>query len=529
MIYFMIIKSVILKNLAANNNYRLYFFLKIFGIYIFSFFTIQSCNNSAADMKKYFSFMGTSSGSSSTNPKIYSAIPATGDKNLPRTQKIAIIFDRPMNINNCMLAFSVSPAVRGYFETTDTTLTFTPSSQWDFGSYTYTITKACEDKNGYDLKDVFTANFSIGSASNAGAYPTVTSATIYTGTVANCNAGIATATNFINAQVIDACMGNVTTNKIRITFSRAMEPTATLASIAISPSLASSAVWESDTVLSYTSDASLAYNQRYTMNISTSAQDTQGNKLQFPITASFLVGTANLLPTVSSVQVATGTPANCQAGVGVNVDILTNAITTGCPGNPNVNSIVINFGMSMDTSSTQNAISFSPSISGSFTWSSSNTVLTYTPNSAFQPTSTYTVTIAKTALSSNLVALQNAVTGSFTVDATAATTIVNTITVQQGTLANCNAGTGTALDIITSTVTTACLGNPTFNSLVWNFNYAMNTGITQASISISPSISGNYAWSGGNQVLTLTPTVQLTYGVTYTVTISTSAKTSSNI
>ncbi len=57
----------------------------------------------------------------------------------------------------------------------------------------------------------------------------------------------------------------------------------------------------------------------------------------------------------------------------------------------------------------------------------------------------------------------------------------------------------------------------------------MNTGITQASISISPSISGNYAWSGGNQVLTLTPTVPLTYGVTYTVTMSTSAVSSGNI
>jgi hypothetical protein len=518
------------KNTKKGKLKRMTTFLKIKNLIILlltTFTTIISCNNSSEDLKKYFAFLGSSG--SSDNPKIFSSVPANGDKNLPRSQKISILFDRPMNINSCLQAFSIQPSVRGFFDSDDTSIRFTPSTQLEQGTYTLNITKFCEDKNGRDLKEIFSINFTIGESTNAGTNPTVVSTSVFAGATSACSSGTATNTNFLNSDITNACMGNPARNRILIQFSKAMEKSITIASIATSPSFSGAFVWESDSLLRITPDLPLQFNQRYTINISTNAQDTNGQRLLIPSTSSFLVGTPDLIPTVNSVQVLSGTSANCALGAGTYTDILSTTVNTACLGNPTVNPIQIQFSVPMDTSVTQNSILISPTISGIYSWSASNTILTFTPSSPLQSGTTYTLTVNKSAQSVNSISLLASIVGSFIADPNAGNAILTSITIPQGTLANCNSGTGVNLDLLTNTITNACLGNPTNTQIVFNFAFPMNPTLTQQAVSFSPNIPGTFLWSGGNQILTFTANSLLDYGVQYSLILNQSAITASNV
>ncbi len=325
--------------------------LYIFSIFIF--ILINSCKNSPADLKKYFSFLGSSG--SSDNPKVFSATPANGDKNLPRSQTISILFDRPMSMNTCLQAFSISPTVRGFFTSTDTTLVFTPSSILDLGTYTYTITKFCEDKSGYDLKDVFSVNFSIGSITTAGSNPTV-----------------------------------------------------------------------------------------------------------------------------SSILVPSGTLAACLAGTGANTDILANTVTTGCLGNPTRSPIVFNFNQAMDTATTQNAIGFSPSLTGSYIWSNGNATLTFTPSTKLTYGATYTVLVGSTAKSANNITVVSAISSTFT-----AGNLITTPAVQAFGLASQGTSCGTTAPGVGNASPPASPASLTTTTCFWDDTLAM----------LTPS---SYQFSGGD-------------------------------
>ncbi|MEM7183185.1 MAG: Ig-like domain-containing protein [Spirochaetota bacterium] len=489
------------------------------------FLLVNTCKTSPKDFKKFLAFLEVDPGL----PQVIAAIPGTGDFNLPRNQKISVIFSKPMDINSCIQSFSVQPSVTGFFQTTDYSLEFIPTQEWDYGSYTYVITKSCEDKDGNDLKDLFSANFSIGNVSQAGQFPEVSSMTIGAGTTAECNAATASGKDFLNGQITDACMGNSTTNKITLTFSTAMNRLTTAAAVSVTPDQGFSYNWTSDTTLELTSDAALVNETRYTVSVSTAAIDQLDVNMQEPVVATFYVGTLNLLPSVSSVTVYNGTLTNCAAGSGTQTDIVTNSVTDACPGNPTNNPIQITFATAMDTSFTQAALSFSPTIDASYVWSSGNTLLTITPDNELSYGTRYTLDISTAARSANEVNLTSPFSASFTTGSSSAVSLLSTLTVPAGTTANCTAGTGTATDMIANTISNACTGNPSNSSIVFNFAYAMDTTATENAIGISPSIPGSFAWSSGNTVLTLTPDSYLSYSTRYTITLGTTAKTSTNV
>jgi len=64
----------------------------------------------------------------------------------------------------------------------------------------------------------------------------------------------------------------------------------------------------------------------------------------------------------------------------------------------------------------------------------------------------------------------------------------------------------------------------TSSTISFTFSEAVNTAQTEAACSISPSTAGTFAWSGGNTILTFTPTSALSSGTTYTVTTGIGAK-----
>ncbi|BDA79617.1 membrane protein [Leptospira kobayashii] len=348
-----------------------------------------------------------------SSPKVVSAVPAMGDKELPRSQKIAILFDKPMNINSCVQSFSVSPATQGFYDLNDYSLNFTPSTLYNYGTYTYTLTKNCESKEGHDLKDVFTASFTVGNQTSAGTFPEVQSITVSAGSSSVCNSANPPSVNILSDSVTDACMGTPLRNKIKVHFSRAMDRGATISAITFSPNFNVTYYWESDTDLSISPDVPFPYQSRINMTVSTVAQDTQGIRMQIPVAGSFQVGTPNLVPRLTSLTVSTGTLADCLAGIGVLGDLTTTSITTACLGNPTNNPIVFNFSRPMNQVQTQSNIGFSPSFTGTFVWSPDNLTLTYTPDAKLSYGVRYTITVGQNVVTTDKITVEAPSTYSF--------------------------------------------------------------------------------------------------------------------
>ncbi|TGK17846.1 hypothetical protein EHO61_10235 [Leptospira fluminis] len=350
-------------------------------------------------------------------PKVLFSNPTSGAQNLPTNQQFSVGFSRAMNTNSCQTAFTMSPSTSGFFSNTSgIILTFSPSAALNNGTYTFTLTKACEDTNGLDIENPFSASVAIGGSASSGTLgsnPGVTNMYVYAGTSAACNVAGATLSDFLNGSVLNACMGNPNQNQIVINFSRAMDPNSTTAAISISPSVSGSYVWASSSVLTFTPDNPLAYNQRYTFTVGGSAADSGGTLMKQSVQGSFLVGSGNAAPSLSSATVLAGSLAGCQAGIGSASNIITGNVTSACLGNPTSNTIVFNFSLPMDPQSAQNAITFSPAISGSFTWSGGNQTLTFVSDTTLGFGTRYTVALATSALSSSLVPLPQAVSASF--------------------------------------------------------------------------------------------------------------------
>ncbi|WP_108978498.1 Ig-like domain-containing protein [Leptospira ryugenii] len=382
---------------------------RIFHYFICVFVIHLSCKNINSDAEKMLTFLPNDN-----SPKVLSAIPGMGDKGLPRTQKISILFDRPMSINTCVQSFSISPATQGFYELNDYSLVFTPSTQWNYGTYTYTLTKNCESKEGNDLKEVYSASFTIGETTVAGSFPEISSVLIATGSVNDCNNGGSTQENILSKALTNVCMGSPNTNAITFNFSRPMDRAATATAIAFSPSFSASFTWASDTTLVVLPDAPFLFNARISFNISTQAQDTQGVKLQIPASGSFFVGTGNLVPVVSSLVISADTLANCLNGVGVTADLVTTSVNNGCMGNPNTNTFTITFSRSMNRIQTQSNVIFSPSLTGTYTWSANNQVLTFVPDARLNYGTRYTITIGTGAVSTDRIFVDGSSIYSFT-------------------------------------------------------------------------------------------------------------------
>ncbi|MCE9499356.1 MAG: Ig-like domain-containing protein, partial [Leptospira sp.] len=200
-----------------------------------------------------------------------------------------------------------------------------------------------------------------------------------------------------------------------------------------------------------------------------------------------------------------------------------------CMGNPSLNQIVVNFSKPMDIGLTQSSVAINPSIGASYVWSSNNTVLTIIPDLALTLNQRYTVAFGLTATDSNNIPLLSPVIGSFLVGTNNSSPQVSTMTTFTGTAPTCVAGGGAAVDFIANNVTNGCIRNPTNNSIAINFNTPMDPAVTQAAVTISPNVSGTYVWSANNQTLTFTSDFPLLYGVRYTVSLSTVARSSTLI
>lgn len=366
-----------------------------------------SCNKSDLGPDKLFTFLGDES------PRVVAAFPGMGDRNLPKNQTISLLFNQPMNITSCIQSFSVSPQTQGFFDFSDISIKFTPSNQLNFGSYTYNLTKNCEAVSGADIKDVFSASFTVGEATQAGQYPEVIAINVNTGTIADCNTNSGPKKNIISDVVNDACMGSPNVNPIEIVFSKPMDRVSVQNGINLSPSVPFNIQWLSDSRILLNPDSAFTARSRISVQLTSTIQDSNGIRLISPLSSSFYVGALNLVPTITSIQLATGTLADCLAGTGVQSDIVAATVTNACLGNSISTPITIQFSRPMTQAQTLAGFSISPNITGTFLWSGGDQTLTFTPDAKFTFGIRYTVTVNTIAISSDRIPFDQSTSYSF--------------------------------------------------------------------------------------------------------------------
>ncbi|GBF50441.1 Ig-like protein [Leptospira ryugenii] len=338
-----------------------------------------------------------------------------GDANLPKTQKISILFDRPMNINSCVQSFSVSPAVPGYFTLTDVSLTFTPSSLWNFGTYTYTLTKNCEAKDGSDLKELYSASFSVGTPQTAGDLPRLQSVTLYAGSSTVCSNASAQEMELINQKLDNVCMGAPLNNPITFRFSRAMDREKTEIALVFAPNFPHRRDWLDDQTLKVIPDRAFANQTRYNLTLAATAEDRQGTRLAEAVTLSFYVGSGNMVPELSNILIPSGTPIECMTGLAVNQDLMQTKLNTVCTGNPNQTRISLTFSRAMDPNSTRANIAISPNFSKREEWSPDFRTINILPDQKLVYGTRYILSVGQNALSADSVPMSHGLSFDFQV------------------------------------------------------------------------------------------------------------------
>ena len=94
-------------------------------------------------------------------PEVLYSLPAHGAAGVADNQAITIFFSKDIDPQKCTPAFAISPAVTGFYQVGFSALTFTPESPLGVGTYTVTVSTACEDWENRNLKNEYTASFSV--------------------------------------------------------------------------------------------------------------------------------------------------------------------------------------------------------------------------------------------------------------------------------------------------------------------------------------------------------------------------------
>ncbi len=172
--------------------------------------------------------------------------------------------------------------------------------------------------------------------------------------------------------------------------------------------------------------------------------------------------------------------------------------------------ISVTFNRSMNTALVQAAFSTTPSLSGTFSWSDSDKIMTFDPATDFAYETTYIVTIAATAKDS----IGNSLDG-------------DEDGVAEGSPIDDYSWSFTSIgDVISPTVTTTSPASDDTDVAVDSdisvtFSEAMDTTSVEGAFSTDPSVTGSFTWS--DNTMTFNPAANLAYNTPYTATIAATA------
>lgn len=98
------------------------------------------------------------------HPRVVFSDPVAGATNVERSKVITLTFNKEINANRCPAAFVLQPPHEGFSKVLGNYFTFTPKDILNEQTYTMSMLKGCEDKDGHDLLTQFDAVFHVGSS-----------------------------------------------------------------------------------------------------------------------------------------------------------------------------------------------------------------------------------------------------------------------------------------------------------------------------------------------------------------------------
>ncbi len=293
-------------------------------------------------------------------PEIVSYSPSSDAKNVDKNSPIKIIFSEPMNKPATENAFSLSTpdsTVSGFFKWSDndTTLIFYPLHPLENSAVFYvTLETSAEDKNGNNLMDKLSYKFFV---NNENVQPYVVSTYPAYGSI-----GVSRFTNII------------------ITFSEPVDKASLISGVSFSPDITYLlTLINNNTTAVFKPVHPLDYGTTYSVIVNSSVKDIEGNPLLQEYKFIFTVGSDFSPPELVSIR--SSSTSNWFS------DIINQKVEKD-------DSIIFTFSKSMKQTGFDSFVTFSPAISGSFSWITTN-VVEFTPEENFNITEIYSVKISK--------------------------------------------------------------------------------------------------------------------------------------
>lgn len=439
--------------------------------------------------------------------------------------RLRVRFTESMDQGKTTGAFSLSPNVNGIISWPNPNeLLFTPSQNFSlFSQYRLSINTNASDISGNKLASDFVSFFTTGDGGGGSNFPP---------SVLNINSDTQTGAGGCDASIGDSLLtsfvNNVCTDNngsgagavFEFVFSKNMDQNSTAQAFSISPSVSGFISWTSATTMRFVTTQSLTPSNQYTITINTGARDTGGTSIESNFIRFFNTSTTGGFLALNSISLFTGGISVCQSGSGILTNTISSVVNSACTGNPITNPILFTFSQPLNQSTVNNGISFSPSISGFFSFPASNQAQ-FNPDTGLQFGRRYSITVSPSVQNSSGRGLQNSSNSSFVVGAldTTAPTVIGVDFEQSDDGDGC---VGTPNDLVNqnngASVTNICNNRP----LLIHFSEPMDSSSITNSISISPFINLSFSASGND--LTVTPVPSFSSNELYTLTISTNAK-----
>ncbi len=416
-------------------------------------------------------------------PNLVSTSPDNGATGIPVTTAITVTFSEGMNpgtinTSSVLLKLTSSGAsVAGTVNYNSTTLTATlnPSEQLSFGTgYTVIVTTDAKDVAGNSLAAGFSSAFTTAGAPDT-TPPTVISVTPTNGSV---GVGISVAASVTFSEAMDPTTINTSTVTLRNS-----------ATLALIPATVSYNATTNTATLAPTS--SLSFATAYTITVGTGTKDLSGNALASGFTSTFTTVGG---PDVTPPTVLSTVPANGATNVAVLTPI---TVTFSEPMNPatiNTSTIVLK------------VTSTSAVVSGSVSYDGPSNTATFTPTAG-----TLAFGIGYTlGLSGAADVAGNAMAAPFSA---AFTTIAAPDTTPPTVTATSplNGATGVALGV----APTVTFSEPMNASTISGSTIGLR--VTSSGVAIPGSVSYN----AGTNTATFTPSSQLAFSTSYTLSVTT--------
>ena len=223
-------------------------------------------------------------GGETVKPYVVSTYPSYGAMGIPKEANIMITFSEPIDANTLINGVSISPSIQYQLSliNNNTTALFDPDGLLQYGTTYYVdVTEGVKDPEGNSLLQAYKFTFTVGDDFTAPALVFARNSS----SALNWNSGIINN----NVEKDDALLFN---------FSKPMNKVNTGNYISFSPSVDGNFSWDNDYQARFTPSEFFDLTETYTVSLSRSLSDTNGNELDNEYSFLFRINGTNSIPPV---------------------------------------------------------------------------------------------------------------------------------------------------------------------------------------------------------------------------------------